>query len=67
MVGLKSDGTVVAVGRNDYVQCNIGGWRDIVQVAGGGEHTVGLKSDGTVVAAGPEIELAKWNLTEAVP
>jgi len=23
-VGLKSDGTVVAVGKNDYGQCNIG-------------------------------------------
>jgi hypothetical protein len=35
-------------------------------VATGGEHTVGLESDGTVVAAGLEVELAKWNLVEAV-
>ena len=51
-VGLKSDGTVVAVGYNDWGQCNVGGWTDIVQVAAGSLHTVGLKSDGTVVAVG---------------
>jgi alpha-tubulin suppressor-like RCC1 family protein len=48
-------------------QCNVGGWTGIDQVAAGWYHTVGLKSDGTVVAAGAEIELAKWNLIEAVP
>ena len=51
-VGLKSDGTVVAVGYNEYGQCNVGDWTDIIQVDGGGEHTVGVKSDGTVVAVG---------------
>jgi alpha-tubulin suppressor-like RCC1 family protein len=51
-VGLKSDGTVVAVGDNDYGQCDVGGWTDIVQVAAGSDHTVGLKSDGTLVAVG---------------
>ena len=51
-VGLKSDGTVVAVGYNEYGCCNVGGWTDITQVAAGWSHTVGLKSDGTVVAVG---------------
>ena len=51
-VGLKSDGTVVAVGDNDDGQCNVSGWTDIVQVAAGAAHTVGLRSDGTVVAVG---------------
>jgi len=51
-VGVKSDGTVIAVGRNGEGQCNIGGWADITQVAAGFEHTVGLKSNGTVVAVG---------------
>ena len=51
-VGVKSDGTVVAVGNNDDGQCNVGGWTDIVQVAAGDFHTVGVKSDGTVVAVG---------------
>ena len=28
-VGLKSNGTVVAVGRNDVGQCDVSGWRNI--------------------------------------
>ena len=48
-VGLRADGTVVAVGWDDYGQCDAGNWTDIVQVAVGDGHTVGLKSDGTVV------------------
>ena len=51
-VGLKADGTVVAVGYNEYGQCDVSGWTDIIQVAGGGYHTVGLRSDGTLVAVG---------------
>jgi len=55
-VGLKSDGTVVAVGDNEYGQCDVSDWTDIVAVSAGGdigfEHTVGLKSDGTVMAVG---------------
>ena len=49
-VGLKSDGTVVAVGDNDDGQCEVADWTDIVAVSAGYGHTVGLKSDGTVVA-----------------
>jgi len=51
-VGLKADGTVVAVGHNDDGQCDVGDWTDITQVAAHGIHTVGLRSDGTVVAVG---------------
>ena len=49
-VGLKADGTVVAVGDNDRGQCDVDGWTDIVAVSAGKDHTVGLKADGTVVA-----------------
>ena len=51
-VGLKKDGTVVAVGDNDEGQCDVSGWRDIIAVSAGDNHTVGLKRDGTVVAVG---------------
>ncbi len=51
-VGLKADGTVVAVGHNEYGQCNVQDWTDIVAVSAGNFHTVGLKSNGTVVATG---------------
>ena len=51
-VALKSDGTVIAVGDNDYGRCDVSGWTDIVAVSADNSHTVGLQSDGTVVAVG---------------
>lgn len=51
-VGLKTNGTVVAVGDNESGQCNVSDWTDIVAIAAGNWHTVGLKADGTVVAVG---------------
>jgi hypothetical protein len=54
-VGLKADGTVVAVGKNENGQCNVSGWRDIVAVTVGYYYTVGLKADSTVVAVGDNV------------
>lgn len=51
-VGLKSDGTVVAIGDNSYGQCNVSDWRDIVEIDAGDWYTVGLKKDGTVLITG---------------
>ena len=51
-VGLKADGSVVAVGSNNYGQCKVSDWRDIVAISTGYYHTVGLKADGSVVAVG---------------
>lgn len=51
-IGLKSDGTVIAVGYNKYGECDVTEWTDIVAVSAGAFHSVGLKSDGTVVAVG---------------
>ncbi len=51
-MGLRADGTVIAVGNNRSRQCNVGSWRDIVAVSVRSSHTVGLKADGTVVAVG---------------
>lgn len=52
VIGLKSDGTTVANGRNDHGQCNVDSWKDIVQVETGFVFTAGLRSDGTVCVAG---------------
>ncbi|MCL2415562.1 MAG: hypothetical protein FWD01_02010 [Defluviitaleaceae bacterium] len=52
IVGLQSNGTVVAVGHNAEGQRNIENWQDIIAVATEFRYTVGLKSDGTVVAVG---------------
>jgi hypothetical protein len=60
-VGLKSDGTVVAVGYNTSGQCNVNGWSDIIQASAGGFHTGGLKSDGTAVAV-ENNELGQYNV-----
>ena len=51
-VGLRADGTVVAVGRNSDGQCNTSAWSDIIAIAASDFHTVGLRADGTVVAVG---------------
>lgn len=56
-VYLKSDGTVYAelshfaeADEDDFGQCNVSDWTDIVAISAGTRHTVGLKSDGTMVA-----------------
>jgi uncharacterized repeat protein (TIGR02543 family) len=53
-LGLKPDGSVIAVGDASFGRCNVDGWTDIVYVASGGYHSIGVKSDGTVVAVGRE-------------
>ena len=54
-VGLRADGTVVAVGSNNEGQINVGGWANIIAISAGELYTLGLKSDGTVVGTG-----ARW-------
>lgn len=51
-IGLRTDGTLMATGLNNYGQCNIVDWSNIVMVAASSFHTVGLRANGTVVAAG---------------
>ena len=69
-VGLKSDGTVVAVGDNDYGRGDVSDWTDVVAIACSVWNTVGLKSDGTVVAAGDNgdgrCEVSDWTDVVAI-
>ena len=51
-VGLKADGTVLAVGNHASGQCDVSGWEKIVAVSAGKNHTVGLRADGKVLATG---------------
>lgn len=55
IVGLRKDGTVIAIGDNQYGQCNVSGdeWNSIVAISAGDWHTLGLKEDGTVVSTLP--------------
>jgi Regulator of chromosome condensation (RCC1) repeat len=50
---LKTDGTVVCWGRNDFGQATVpGGLTSVAQVSAGYLHTCALKTDGTVVCWG---------------
>jgi len=51
VVGLKSDGTVIArdAGNDANNKCNVSAWTDIVDICAGDNYTAGLKSDGTVL------------------
>jgi alpha-tubulin suppressor-like RCC1 family protein len=46
-VGVKTNGTVVAVGYNGDGRCNIDTWIDITQIAAGYGHTAGVRIDYT--------------------
>ena len=63
-LGLKSDGTVVAVGSNYFGECDVSQWEDIVAISASSDHSLGLKSDGTVVAVGSnsfgQCDVSKW-------
>lgn len=65
-VGLKPDGTAVAVGDNAFGQCEVSAWTGITAVSAGTRHTVGLKSDGSVVVAGLASSVAGWTGITAV-
>ena len=52
IVGLKSDGTVVAAGNNRDGQCEVSCWTDVVAISASWHHTVGLRKDGSVLATG---------------
>ena len=54
-VGLKADGSVVAVGSNYNSQSNVSGWKNIVAITACEAYTVGLKADGSVMATGKNI------------
>jgi len=52
-LGVRSDGSIVAWGRNDRGQCNVPeASADFVAVAAGGFHSLGVTSDGRISAWG---------------
>ncbi len=51
-VVLLEDGTVMAIGSNEYGQCDVEDWDNVCGVAAGLYHTVAVKNDGTCVSTG---------------
>ena len=69
-VGVLSDGTVAAIGKNYDGECDVSSWKDIVAVSAEYSHTVGLLSNGTVVTAGEndqgECDVSSWENVVAI-
>lgn len=59
IVAVKKDGTVVAAGENDFGQCNVSDWKDIVAVQTEYDYCIGKKADGTFVITTSNAALAK--------
>jgi alpha-tubulin suppressor-like RCC1 family protein len=51
-IGIRADGTVLGVGRNDFGQTDVKNWTDMTAISAGSRHTVGLRADGTLLACG---------------
>lgn len=52
ILGLQSNGKVLAAGNNLHNQCNVANWSNIVAVSAGSHYSVGIKADGTAIATG---------------
>ncbi|MBR1457229.1 MAG: hypothetical protein IJ594_08755 [Oscillospiraceae bacterium] len=70
-LALKADGTVEAVGCDDYGQCGVSAWRGVVAVAAADCFSVGLLADGTVVTCGQisysiPLDLSDWTEITAI-
>ena len=65
---VSADGTALATGNNQFGQCDLSGWTNLIAVACGETHTVGLRSDGTVLATGRDAkaQVGKWENITAV-
>ena len=59
LLGLRTDGTVAAVGKNENGQGNVSEWADIAAIQSCGNYSVGKKTDGTFVIATNDEKLAK--------
>jgi hypothetical protein len=63
-VGLKKDGTVIAVGDNDNGQLGVDGLANVSQVAAGTIHSIVLMNDGTVIVSGEnlygQLDVGNW-------
>ena len=70
IVGLQANGSVVAVGSNDYGECETNSWKNVIAIYTGENYTVGLKNDGSVCAVGDnqygQCEVRTWRNITAI-
>lgn len=52
IIGVKEDGTVYFSGSNEFQQCDVYSWRDIIAVTAGCKNSIGLKKNGTCIGVG---------------
>jgi len=50
---ILEDGSVVVAGENNFEQCDVQGWSDVIGITGSVYTTVALKADGTIYISGP--------------
>jgi alpha-tubulin suppressor-like RCC1 family protein/gas vesicle protein len=64
------DGTVIAAGNNEFGQCEVQDWHDIVAIAQDVYCSFGIKKDGSVVATGQnecgQEEIRTWQDIQAI-
>ena len=66
-VGVKPEGTVLAVGYDELGQCQVSDWTNIVAVSAGFNHTLGLMADGTAVDSYPPLcDVSGWRGIAAI-
>ena len=51
-IGLKADGTLIAVGDNQYGQCNVTGLENIIAIDCGGYSSIAVTKNGRLVVFG---------------
>lgn len=52
VLGLRTDGTVVAAGDNTYGQCNVSSWNEVVAVKADHHISLGIIANGNILVAG---------------
>ena len=66
VLALHKDGTVSATGRDQYGQCRVNLWRDIIAVAAGADYSVGITANGELIRTDYTVE-KKWLGQKIVP
>lgn len=65
LIGLTETGKCLAIGNNDYDQCNISSWKNIDRIFSNGYHTIGLTINGEIYVTGlnnfGQCNITHWN------